>query len=42
MLWPTTIRLALDNSPLRSPHGDGGTNVVLADGSVHYLESAWT
>ena len=26
------------SSPLRSPHGDGGTNVVLADGSVHYLD----
>jgi prepilin-type N-terminal cleavage/methylation domain-containing protein/prepilin-type processing-associated H-X9-DG protein len=26
------------NTPLRSPHGDGGTNVLLADGSVHYLE----
>ncbi len=25
-------------SPLRSPHGDGGTNVLLADGSVHYFE----
>jgi prepilin-type processing-associated H-X9-DG protein len=26
------------SSPLRSPHGDGGTNALLADGSVHYFD----
>jgi prepilin-type processing-associated H-X9-DG protein len=26
------------SSPLRSAHGDGGTNALLADGSVHYFD----
>ena len=28
-----------NNSPLRSPHSDGGTNTLFADGSVRYLQA---
>ena len=28
-----------NNTPLRSPHGDGGTNALFADGSVRYLQA---
>jgi prepilin-type processing-associated H-X9-DG protein len=35
-LWNYHDAYAVD-VPLQSPHGDGGTNVAFADGSVRYL-----
>ena len=31
--------LALDQLSAALPHGDRGTNVLLADGSVHYFDA---
>ncbi|MFM9194776.1 MAG: DUF1559 domain-containing protein, partial [Planctomycetia bacterium] len=37
--WQGEYGSASNNSPLRSPHSDGGTNTLFADGSVRYLQA---